>query len=134
MEETLAEHKNPDIHVSIIVKAIQVKNNYLCNFLDFLFLVKALIEMCGGNHKNQTVAINSQVIDSLNLILLKGLNMTTVRYHDAVLYHQLDFDLHSFLNVLLMCWPGSPIIVLSHELCILISNVSTCIILFCMLL
>ena len=40
--------------------------------------------MCGGNHKNQTVAINTQVIDSLNLILLKGLNMM-VRYHDTVL-------------------------------------------------
>ena len=61
--------------------------------MDFLFLVKALIKMCGGNHKNQTIAINSQVIDSLNLILLEGLNMM-VRNHDAVLYHQLDFDLH----------------------------------------
>ena len=28
--------------------------------------------MCGGNHKNQNVAVNGQVIDSLNLILTKG--------------------------------------------------------------
>ena len=39
--------------------------------------------MCGGNHKNQNVAVNGQVIDSLNLILTKGPEQM-VYFHDDI--------------------------------------------------
>lgn len=60
-------------NVPIVIKAIQV--NLIIRVIIKFNFVQALIEMCAGNFSNQQVALDGQVIESINVILKHSLRV-----------------------------------------------------------
>ena len=76
-----------DKNILVMEKAIQV---FLIKYNVILFMSsQSLIERCAGNYDNQLVAVNGQVVDSINLILKHSVKVIS--------YNCLSFYLYSVI-------------------------------------